>query len=174
MHWASIKSFKPKGSSKSPGSGNAWSDFKGEKRSNDTHESTTDPEAKQIRKASGQEAGRMSFAGHATMRRTVTACAYCSRCAAPSACRNRRSPWTRRVELKNCGASGPKRSARTRGYHIEGVREHRIVPHPAFHEKRDPNEECATAAMPAILSVRTSEGGGSLIDGAYGIPGRLR
>jgi len=64
--WASLKSFKPKGSDQGPGSGNSWTDFKGEKRSNDTHESTTDPEAKLARKGKGQEA-RLSFAGHATM-----------------------------------------------------------------------------------------------------------
>src|ERR1700689_985263 len=64
--WASIKSFKPKGSGKGPGAGNPWTNFKGEKRSNDTHESTTDPQAKLIRKGPGQEA-RLCFAGHATM-----------------------------------------------------------------------------------------------------------
>jgi transposase len=47
--WASMKSFKPKGTGKDDGEGgggrNAPADFRGEKRSNETHESTTDPDA---------------------------------------------------------------------------------------------------------------------------------
>lgn len=54
--WASLKSFKKKGSDDGPGDGNSWSDFKGESRKNDTHESTTDPEAKLVRKGNGREA----------------------------------------------------------------------------------------------------------------------
>ena len=65
-----MKSFKPKdGSGKEPppGSGrNAEVDFKGEKRSNETHASTTDPEAKLYRKGAGMEA-RLAFLGHALM-----------------------------------------------------------------------------------------------------------
>jgi len=64
--WASLKSFKPKGTDQGPGSGYAWTDSKGEKRSNAMHESTTDSEAKLVRKGPGKEA-RLSFAGHATM-----------------------------------------------------------------------------------------------------------
>jgi hypothetical protein len=47
--WASMKSFKPKqdgGGEPPPGGGrNAEADFKGEKRSNETHASTSDPDA---------------------------------------------------------------------------------------------------------------------------------
>ena len=64
--WASVKSFQPKGTDQGPGSGNGWTDFKGQKRSNDTHASTTDPEAKLVRKGDGKEA-RLCFGGHATM-----------------------------------------------------------------------------------------------------------
>jgi len=71
--WASMKSFKPKdgGDGGDPGSGQSGGrnrdvDFKGLKRSNDTHESTTDPEARLYRKGSGMEA-RLCFMGHALM-----------------------------------------------------------------------------------------------------------
>src|SRR5688500_6583795 len=67
--WASLKSFKPKKDDHDggrPGDGNGWADFKGEKRRNDTHSSTTDPEAKLVRKGDGREA-KLAFAGHATM-----------------------------------------------------------------------------------------------------------
>ena len=64
--WASMKSFQAKdGSSEPTDRGrNGERDFRGEKRSNDTHASTTDPEAKQHRKGSGKEA-KLSFMGHA-------------------------------------------------------------------------------------------------------------
>jgi len=67
--WASMKSFKPKGSKGADGDGggrNAPSDFRGERRSNDTHESTTDPDAMLYRKGPGMEA-RLCFIGHGLM-----------------------------------------------------------------------------------------------------------
>jgi transposase len=69
--WASMKSVKPKdppnGDGNSAGGGrNAPVDFKGEKRSNETHRSTTDPDARLYRKGPGMEA-RLCFIGHALM-----------------------------------------------------------------------------------------------------------
>lgn len=67
--WASLKSFAPKkGEAKKTDDdpGNPSVDFKGQKRRNDTHESTTDPEAKLMRKAAGKEA-KLSFGAHALM-----------------------------------------------------------------------------------------------------------
>ena len=56
--WASMKSFRPKdGSGEPPAPGrNGERDFHGEKRTNDTHASTTDPEARLFRKGKGKEA----------------------------------------------------------------------------------------------------------------------
>lgn len=68
--WASMKSFKPKGAKddddKGGGGRNAPADFRGEKRSNETHESTTDPDAMLYRKGPGMEA-RLCFIGHGLM-----------------------------------------------------------------------------------------------------------
>ena len=70
--WASMKSFRPKdeGSGRPPGASsgdsNRWVDFRGEKRSNETHESKTDPESKLTRKGPGQEA-KLCFSAHALM-----------------------------------------------------------------------------------------------------------
>src|SRR5688572_24335569 len=66
--WASMKSFRPKdGSDEPPGPGrNAERNFHGEKRSNETHKSTTDPEAKLYRKADGQPA-KLCYMGHVLM-----------------------------------------------------------------------------------------------------------
>jgi transposase len=67
--WASMKSFKPEKASEGDSEGggrNAEVDFKGKKRSNETHRSTTDPDARLYRKGPGMEA-RLCFIGHALM-----------------------------------------------------------------------------------------------------------
>lgn len=68
--WASLKSFKrlAAGGAEPPvdDPGNPTVDFHGERRSNATHRSTTDPEARLARKGKGREA-RLCFAGHALM-----------------------------------------------------------------------------------------------------------
>jgi transposase len=64
--WASLKSFRPRDGADDPPSGgsrNADRDFKGEQRKNETHASTTDPEAKLFRKGLGKEA-KLCFMGH--------------------------------------------------------------------------------------------------------------
>lgn len=71
--WASMKSFRPKGESDeggppgdSGGGRNAERDFRGQKRSNETHASTTDPDARLYRKSDGQSS-RLCFMGHLLM-----------------------------------------------------------------------------------------------------------
>ena len=67
--WASMKSFKPKGAKGDDGEDggrNVPVDFRGEKRSNDTHESTSDPDAMLYRKGPGMEA-KLCFIGHGLM-----------------------------------------------------------------------------------------------------------
>jgi transposase len=65
--WASMKSFRPKDEDDDDrGDGNGWGDFKGSGRTNETHESTTDPEAKLKRKSRGQ-AAKLCFAEHLLM-----------------------------------------------------------------------------------------------------------
>jgi len=66
--WASIKSFKPKdGSGEPPAAGrNSEVDFRGQPRSNETHASTTDPDARLYKKAAGQ-AAKLCHLGHVLM-----------------------------------------------------------------------------------------------------------
>jgi transposase len=76
--WASMKSFRPKspssgedprngsGAPPSGGGRNAEANFRGEKRSNDTHESTSDPQARLYRKGDGQPA-MLCHMGHVLM-----------------------------------------------------------------------------------------------------------
>lgn len=70
--WASMKSFRAKGGADGddpdhggapPAGRNAERNFRGEKRSNETHASTTDPDAKLYRKGNGQSS-RLCFMGH--------------------------------------------------------------------------------------------------------------
>jgi transposase len=64
--WASQKSFRPKGEGPETGSGNREVNFRGEERRNDTHQSTTDPEARLYKKSQGSEA-KLSYLGHGLM-----------------------------------------------------------------------------------------------------------
>jgi transposase len=68
--WASLKSFKKKDAQDTTtppeDPGNPTVDFRGEQRLNETHQSTTDPEAKLYRKGSGKEA-QLSYLGHVLM-----------------------------------------------------------------------------------------------------------
>ena len=65
---ASLKSFKKKDEGQAPPDdpGNPTVDFHGEKRSNETHESTTDSDALLARKGAGKEA-KLSYSGHVLM-----------------------------------------------------------------------------------------------------------
>jgi len=68
--WASLKSFRPKDEPvdqpPAEGGSNPSVDFRGQKRSNETHQSTTDPEARLARKSKGT-AALLCHSGHALM-----------------------------------------------------------------------------------------------------------
>ena len=63
--WASHKSFRPRDEDPPPPEGgNPTVNFHGQRRANDTHQSTTDPDARLYKKARGREA-RLGYLGHA-------------------------------------------------------------------------------------------------------------
>jgi transposase len=68
--WAGQKSFQRKSNDGRPqggsGTGNEMPDFRGEKRSNQTHQSTTDPDSRLYRKANGAES-KLAYLGHVLM-----------------------------------------------------------------------------------------------------------
>jgi transposase len=68
--WASMKSVRPKDGSATPpadgGGRNQEADFHGDRRSNETHASTTDPDARLYKKGKGKEA-KLCFMGHGLM-----------------------------------------------------------------------------------------------------------
>ena len=80
--WASLKSFVRKDgadaqrvrSAKDDDPGNPSVNFRGEKRCNDTHQSTTDPDSVLYRKAHGKEA-KLCFGGHILMENRHGLCA---------------------------------------------------------------------------------------------------
>lgn len=136
--WASFKSFKRKDDDQppKPGDGTGMVDFKGEKRSNATHQSTTDPDAKLMRKGNGQPA-KLSYGGHVLMENRSGLCVDLlitdatlaeHQAARQLLTRARR----RRIHPKTLGAD--------KGYHVKDfvkhLRDHKIRPHIARIEGR--------------------------------------
>lgn len=153
--WASLKSFRPKSEPRDgdpPGDGpntppddapkagkapkNETVDFHGERRSNETHESTTDPEARLARKSNGTTA-KLCYTGHALMEnkngllmdvRLTTACGTAERNTA--------------IEMLNDAVPGRRRItvAADRGYDtkdfVRQCRELNVSPHVAQNTNR--------------------------------------
>lgn len=131
---ASMKSFRKKGG-KGPGPGNPSSDFRGEKRTNDTHASTTDPDAKLYRKGDGQPAV-LCFTGHSLMENRHGLCVdaevtqahgRAERQAALTMVRRSTNPGQRRVTL------GADKGYDAASFHVE-LAEEGVVSHVAQRE----------------------------------------
>ena len=131
--WASVKSFRPRDEDQSPPEGggrNPEVDFRGERRSNDTHQSTTDPEARLAKKGKGKEA-KLCFGAHVLMDnreglvvdvRLTPANGTCEREAALEMLGS--VPGSRRITV------GADRGYDTRGF-VAGCRESLVTPHVA-------------------------------------------
>ena len=168
--WASLKSFRPKdGSGEPPGPGrNGERDFHGEPRRNDTHVSTTDPDARLFGKGPGKEA-RLCFMGHALMGNrngliigalTTTASGHAERRAAlaliePHAATPQ--PVTlgadKSLPLRRCFVSEDWRDGARLWHAIEMLQQRRRMREevqlvPVVH-RRDPRARDATPASPA-------------------------
>jgi transposase len=134
--WASLKSFRRKdGGDNDPGA-DGMVDFKGEKRTNATHESTSDPDAKLMRKGLGKEA-KLSYAEHVLMENRHGLCVDVIITAASAketdaACAMLQRQ--RRKGLRPATVGGDK------GYHEQGfiawLRHRRIIPHVALNAAR--------------------------------------
>jgi transposase len=124
--WASQKSFQKKDDS-DQGDG---SNFRGQRRRNDTHQSKTDPEAKLYRKGGGQES-RMSYLGHVLVENrnglivgamATTADGFAERDAALLMVHERRG---RRESIRSVGAD---KGYDTRDF-VKALREMKVRPH---------------------------------------------
>jgi transposase len=136
--WASLKSFQPKDGGGGPSSGggdgrNVEVDFHGQKRSNDTHESKTDPDAKLMRKGLGKEA-KLSFSGHVLMENRNGICVDV--CVRDALTRSEREAASAMLRRQACKGVRVRTLAADKGYHVRefvsDLRQRGIVPHIAM------------------------------------------
>jgi transposase len=136
--WASQKSFQRKDKSDQPppdDPGNPTVDFHGEKRSNQTHESTTDPDARLARKSGGHEA-KLAYCGNVMIENrnglvVDTALVQCS----GTAERDAAMDMVERVEGTNRITVAADKAYDTRDF-VSQLREMNATPHVARNEKR--------------------------------------
>lgn len=123
--WASHKSFKPK-----DGSGGDGQDFHGEKRTNETHQSTSDPDARLYRKSHGSEA-KLCFIGHVLMEnRTGLPVAAMVTEASGTAERSAAEAMLRRKAGNGRITVGADKGYDTKD-HVEALRKLNVTPHVA-------------------------------------------
>jgi len=131
--WASMKSFRPKDGGGSGPDAGGDRNFKGEQRRNDTHASTTDPEAKLLRKSLGKEA-RLCFAGHALMDNRHGLISDV--CLTPSVGVTESEAALALVARQRRKRLRPKSVGGDKGYHtsrfVDALLAQRIAPHVAF------------------------------------------
>ena len=134
--WASHKSFRPKDEDGS-GSGGARPserDFHGERRKNDTHASTTDPEARLFKKGRGKEA-KLCFMGHViTENRTGLVVATETTLATGTAEREASVAMMKRVRKARRSTLGGDKNYDTQD-HVKELRDLGVTPHVAQNDR---------------------------------------
>src|ERR1700690_1655618 len=144
--WASQKSFQRKDGNKAPppdDPGNPTVNFHGEKRSNDTHQSTTDPEARLARKSSGHES-KLSYCGNVLIEnRNGLVVDTALVMASGTAERDAAVEMAERIDGEQKVTVGADKGYDTRGF-VRAMRERSVTPH---------------------VSQNTNRSGGSAIDG---------
>lgn len=161
--FASAKSFKPRDEDESPRDGNGFKpsnpevDFHGQKRTNDTHRSRTDPEAKLYCKGRGKEA-KLSHMGHALTENrhglimTVTA-------TEASGTAERKATLEMLDSLKGAQGRVPQTLGGDKGYDdgefFQELENRQIEPHiPLVKEPADPKTVAHKARLPGIRARR--------------------
>jgi len=144
--WASQKSFQRKDGDPAPppdDPGNPTVNFHGEKRSNDTHQSTTDPEARLARKSSGHES-KLAYCGNVLIEnRNGLVVDTALVMASGTAERDAAVDMAERIESEKQVTVGADKGYDTRGF-VREMRERNVTPH---------------------VSQNTNRSGGSAIDG---------
>ncbi len=130
--WASHKSFKRKDGSdqQTPPDdpGNPTVDFHGERRSNATHQSTTDPEARLAKKGRGKEA-KLSYAGHVLMEnRTGIAVNACVNLAEGRAEVEAAVAMVEEIPGQHRVTLGGDKAYDTKEF-VQEMRDHQVTPH---------------------------------------------
>lgn len=142
--WAGQKSFRPKDGSDN-GDGQ---DFHGQKRRNDTHESTTDKDARLFKKAKGREA-KLCYLGHALMEnRNGLAVAGKVTLASGTAEREAAEEMLKSQRLKSGGriTVGADKNYDTKD-HVENLRDMGVTPHVAQNAYTDKNGKQRNSAI---------------------------
>jgi transposase len=139
--WASLKSFAPKGekpNTDDSDKGNPTVNFHKEKRSNATHQSTTDGEARLCKKGKGKEA-RLAFGAHGLMENRNGLCMDL-RIEDAVAVTEGQVAQELLQEHRIIHEASPKTAGADKGYHnksfVQGCRKMGIKPHVAPMEKR--------------------------------------
>ena len=143
--WASQKSFQRKDRPAPPPDdpGNPTVDFHGEKRSNDTHESTTDPDARLARKSGGHEA-KLAYCGNVMI--------------------ENRNGLVVDTELLQCTGTAERDAAMMMAERVEGVERITLAADKAYDTKDFVSEMRGMNVTPHV-SQNTKRPGGSAIDG---------
>ena len=141
--FASMKSFRRKdGDDDDPGpGGNGERNFRGETRSNDSHESTTDPDARLFRKGSGKES-RLCYLGHVLMenRNGLVVQADLTRASGTAECEaaldmiDRQRPFTQGKAHRRITLGGDKLF--DRWDFVKTLQQRKITPHVAVQEHK--------------------------------------
>jgi len=135
--WAGQKSFRPKDEDGGSGPGSARPserDFHGERRKNDTHASTTDPEARLFKKGKGKEA-KLCFMGHViTENRNGLVVATETTLATGTAEREASEAMVKRVDRARRSTLGGDKNYDTRE-HVQALRALGVTPHVAQNDR---------------------------------------
>jgi transposase len=154
--WASLKSFKrqaaadpPQGPGADPG--NPTVDFHGEKRCNQTHQSTTDPEARLYKKGKGKEA-KLCFGAHVLMENRHGLCVDL-RVESATEVTETQAALVMLGEQQEIFGVQPHTVGGDKGYHnrefVQGCRDKGIIPHVAQQKNRQvPGLDGRTTATP--------------------------
>jgi len=132
--WASLKSFQPRDGAPPSGEGrNPEVDFKGKQRTNDTHASTTDPEAKLMRHGLGKEA-KLCWMGHVlTENRSGLVVATCLTQASGTAEREAAEQMLRQTKKRSRVTLGADKGYDVKSF-VETLRSLKVTPHIACRE----------------------------------------
>jgi transposase len=143
--WASHKSFQRKDQPPPPPDdpGNPTVDFHGEKRSNDTHESTTDPDARLARKSGGHEA-KLAYCGNVMI--------------------ENRNGLVVDTELLQCNGTAERDAAMLMAERVEGTERITLAADKAY-DTNDFVSEMRGMNVTPHVSQNTKRPGGSAIDG---------